>query len=177
MRMNFYELYEKINPRLKKVALRHNRYNLFIDENDLYQEMCVHLWNKYGEGMPAGVNEAYIVRGCEFHILNYIRVHRNKVSLVSIEQPINENGDTIKEILPDHGEPLNEIADRDIKIEEIKGNGFSKKEKEVFALLLEGRTAREVGREMRISHVMVLKHKKNLIKKHREGYQNNRIST
>lgn len=175
--MSFYELYKKINPRLKKAARRHNRYGLFIDEDDLYQEMCMHLWNKYGDGMPPGVNEAYAVKGCEFHILNYLRTHRDKASLMSMEQPINENGDTVKEILPDRGESVDETVDRDIKIQEIKGNGFSEKEKEVFGLLLEGKTIREAGQELGISHVMVMKHKKNLIRKHREGYQNSGIST
>ena len=175
--MNFYTLYEKINPRLKKIAKRYNGHSLFIDEDDLHQEMCIHLWDKYKDGAPVGINEAYIIKGCEFHILNYLRTHRNKVSIVSTEQPINENGDTIEDVLRDQRDPVTDVVDRKDKIDYIKNNGSSEKEKVVFLLLLEGKTVRGIGKEIGISHVMVLKYKKNLIKKYKEGYQNNKIFT
>jgi RNA polymerase sigma factor (sigma-70 family) len=162
--MNFYAVYKRIEPRLKKIAKRYNGHGRFIDEDDLYQEMCMHLWNKYKDDVPVGINEAYIIKGCEFHLLNYLRKEREKVSLISMEQPINENGDMVQDVLSDTNEPLDELADRKIKIDQIKNNSFGEKEKAVFLLLLKGNTIRETGRELGISHVMVLKHKKNLIK-------------
>ena len=159
----FDQLYRKIAPRLKKIAKRHNGHGSFIDEDDLYQEMCVYLWDHYRDGVPEGINEAYIAKGCEFHILNYLRKNREKVYIISIDQPLNEEGETMRDILPDRSRPR-ETVDNDMVKEEIRNNGFSEKEKAVFFLLAEGRTMREAGRRLNISHVMVLKYKKKLIK-------------
>ena len=147
------------------MAKSHNGHGFFIDEEDLYQEMCIHLWKKYKDGQPTGINEAYIVKGCEFHILNYLRKERKKVRIVSLEEPINEEGDTLKDILSDGKEPLDKFIDRNLTINDIKNNGFTKREKEVFSLLLSGLTVREAGKELAISHVMVVKVKNRIIKK------------
>lgn len=81
-----------------------------------------------------------------------------------MEQPLNDNGDMVGDVVQDTAKPIDELADREIVMDEIKNNGFSEKEKAVFFLLSEGRTSREVGKRLDISHVMVLKHKKKLIK-------------
>ncbi len=112
--MDFETLFKKISPILKKIAKSHNGHGFFIDEDDLYQEMCIYLWNHYKYGMPEGINEAYIIKGCEFHILNYLRKNRNKVSIVRIDQPMNEDGDTMEYILPDNSKPIEEILDRNM---------------------------------------------------------------
>ncbi|MDP2912801.1 MAG: sigma-70 family RNA polymerase sigma factor [Candidatus Omnitrophota bacterium] len=162
--MNFDELYKKINPKLKGIARKRNGRCLFIDEDDLYQEMCIYLWDQYKGGMPADVNESYIAKGCEFHILNYIRKNRDNASFVSMEQPLNDSGDMPGDVIAAAAKPMDELLDKEIVMHEIRNNGFSKKEKAVFFLLIEGRTAREVGRRLNISHVMVLKYKKKLIR-------------
>ena len=147
------------------MARNHNGHGSSIDEDDLYQEMCIHLWKNYKYGQPVGINEAYIVKGCEFHILNYLRKEREKVRIVSLEEPINEEGGTLKDILSDGKEPLDKFIDKDLTIEDIKNNGFTAREKEVFSLLLKGFTVREAGKELGISHVMVVKVKNRIIKK------------
>jgi len=162
--VNYDELYKKISPKLKRIARKHNGHGLFIDEDDLYQEMCIYLWDHYKDGMPTDVNESYVAKGCEFHILNYIRKNRNSASFVSMEQPLNDNGDMPGDVIAATTKPMDELLDKEITMDEIRNNGFSKKEKAVFFLLVEGRTAREVGERLHISHVMVLKYKKKLIK-------------
>jgi RNA polymerase sigma factor (sigma-70 family) len=162
--MNFDELYKKISPKLRGIARKHNGHGLFIDADDLYQEMCIYLWDHYKSGMPENVNESYIAKGCEFHLLNYMRKNRCNVPLVSMEQPLNDDGDTAGDAIQDTAEPMDELLDKKIVMDEIRNNGFSKKEKAVFFLLIEGRTTREVGKRLRISHVMVSKYKKKLIK-------------
>ena len=144
--MDFEALFTKISPGLKRIARSHNGHGFFIDEEDLYQEMCIHLWNNFKDGVPAGINEAYIVKGCEFHILNYLRKEREKARTVSLEEPLNENGYTLKDILPDAKEPLDSYIDRKITISEIKNNGITKREKEVFSLILKGFTVRDMGK-------------------------------
>ncbi|MCK4249206.1 MAG: sigma-70 family RNA polymerase sigma factor, partial [Candidatus Omnitrophica bacterium] len=156
--MNFETLLKKISPKLKKIAGNRSSRGFFIDEEDLFQEMCCYLWIKFKEGIPLNINESYIIKGCDFHILNYLRTKREKARFLSFEQPIDdENGYTLKDVLADKGEPLDVSLDRKLTIEHIKNNGFSNREKEVFSLLLEGYTTREAGRKLGISHVMIIK--------------------
>ena len=166
--MDFETLLERVSPRLKILAKRLvNGYNIhgFFDEEDLYQEMHIHLWNNFGNGVSAGLNNAYIVKGCEFYIRNYLRKKREKARILSLEKPINEYGDTLKDILPDTKEPLDSYLDRKITISAIKNNCITNKEKEVFLFILEGYTVREIGKKLDISHVMVIKYKQRIIKK------------
>ena len=166
--MNFETLLKRISPRLKILAKRlvfgYNIYG-FFDEEDLFQEMHIHLWNNFGNGVSSDFNNAYIIKGCEFYIRNYLRKKREKVRILSLEKPINEYGDTLKDILPDTKESLANYVDRKITISEIKNNGITKREREVFLSILGGYTVREIGRKLGISHVMVIKYKKRIIKK------------
>ncbi len=173
--MDFQGMLNKVSPRLKKMARNKRSYGFPIDQNDLYQEMCIYLWENYKQGMPAGVNEAYIVRGCLFHILNYLRKQRKKVALVSLQEPINQDGNTLQDVLPERKESLAKRIDKQITIEDIKNNGFTRREKDVFSLLLKGYTVREIGSQLSISHVMVVKLKQGIVKRWRRkenyGYQ------
>ena len=162
--MDFDVLYNRISPRLKQMARRQCYGSLSFDENDLYQAMCVHLWNNFKDGVPDGLNDNYIVNGCRFHILNYIRTEREKASLLSLEDTLCDGGSTLKDFIESKDEPLHYNIDRKIIYDYVRNNGFSKREKEVFFLLLEGRTMREVGKCLGISHVMVIKYKKKVTK-------------
>ncbi|MDH5174619.1 MAG: sigma-70 family RNA polymerase sigma factor [Elusimicrobiota bacterium] len=178
--MEFETLLKKISPILKIIAKSHNGHGFFIDEEDLYQEMCIHLWSNFGNGMRGGVNTSYIVKSCEFYILNYLRKAREKARIVSLEEPINEDGDTLKDILPDRKEPLDKFVDRDLTIKDIRNNGLTRRGKKVLYLLLKGLTVREAGKELGVSHVMVVKVKNRIIRKWQrkiEGYQKTRIFT
>jgi len=163
--MDFETLFKEISPKLKRIARNHNGHGFFIGEEDLYQEMCIHLWNNFKGGLPDGLNEAYVVKSCEFHILNYLRKNNTKAIIVSLEKPINDDGYTLGDILPDGGESLDKCIDRNLTMDKISNNGLTKKEKVVFLLLLAGYTVREIGKEMGISHVMVVKRKKKIIEK------------
>lgn len=163
--MDFKILLEKITPSLKYIARKHMPRG-FYSEDDLYQEMCLYLWQHYAHGLPIGINEAYAIKGCEFHILNYLRKVREKIVKKSLEEEINENGDTLKDILASREEPLDNYIDKKLTIDYIMNNGFSKREKEVFSLLIKGYTVREAGRVLGISHVMVVKLKASLVKKY-----------
>ena len=163
--MGFEELYKRVGPRLKRIAGFYNGRSCAFDRDDLYQEMTSHLWNNFKDGVPEGLNDTYIIKGCEFHILNYMRKEKEKVYRVSMEQPLNEKGDTLRETLSDNSEGLDKRVDKKMLIDYIMNNGFSKREKEVFSLILQGYTVREAGRELGISHVMVVKLKNRLINK------------
>jgi len=163
--MDFIEVYNRVSPRIRRIAFRYRNYLADADEDDLYQEMCRYLWEHYRDGADGSVNDYYIARGCEFHILNYLRTKKEKARLSRLEDPINENGDMLKDVLSDGSESMDISVDRKIIIDTIMNNGFTKREKEVFKLLLEGYTTREAGERLGISHVMVVKSKKNLVRK------------
>lgn len=165
--MDFTGLYNRLSPRLRWIAKRRSNGSILTKDDELYQEMCIYLWDTYKDGIPDGINDAYIVKGCEFHILNYIRTHKEKVRLCGLEAPINENGDTLKDLLPDASEDIDRVIDRKLTFEAIMDNGFTKREKEISPLLQQGLTTREIGKRLGISHVMVVKLKKNMIKRWR----------
>jgi len=161
--MGFDELYNRISPRLRKIAFFYSAREHAFDRYDLYQEMASHLWSNFRDGVPEGLKDTYIIKGCEFHILNYMRKEREKVYKISMEEPLNENGDTLRETLSDGAERLDRTVDKKMIVEHIMNNGFSKREKDVFGLLLNGYTVREAGERLGISHVMVVKLKNRLI--------------
>lgn len=169
--MDFKVLLEKITPALRNIARKHLLKG-FYDENDLYQEMCLYLWQEYSEGLPIGINEAYAIKGCEFHILNYLRKGRKKFRFVSIDEPISEEGETLKDIIPAPQDMFLSDLDSKLTIDDIRNKGLTIKESEVFSLLIKGYTVREVAAEIGISHVMVVKYKKKIMEKFKfKGYQ------
>ena len=165
--MDFRILLEKITPALKFVARKHLLTSLYSEE-DLYQEMCLYLWQHYAQGLPIGINESYVIKGCEFHIQNFLRKGRPKVVLSSIDELTAPGGPTLGEILEDKKDPLGSKIDNELTIDEIKGMDLTDKERTVLSCLLKGNTVREAASQLGISHVMVLKHKKSIIRKYRK---------
>jgi Bacterial regulatory proteins, luxR family. len=93
--------------------------------------------------------------------------------LSSLEELISPDGLTLGDILEDKKEDFRSTIEEKLTVDEIIALGLSEKEKAVFGYLLKGNTVREIAKELEISHVMVLKHKKSIIKKWRKknGYQ------
>lgn len=165
--MDFRILLERITPVLKYIARKHLLCG-FYNEEDLYQEMCLYLWQYYKNGLPIGINESYAIKGCEFHIQNFLRKGRPKVILSSIDELISSDGLTLGDILEDKKENFSSKMENKITIDEIKSIGLTEREQSVLSRLLKGYTVREIAKEMEISHVMVIKYKKRIIKKWRK---------
>ncbi|MDD5504669.1 MAG: sigma-70 family RNA polymerase sigma factor [Candidatus Omnitrophica bacterium] len=165
--MDFKILLEKITPALKAIA-RRNILTGFYDRDDLYQQMCLYLWQRFGEDVPIGMNEAYIIKACEFYLLNFLRRGRRMPVHLSMDVPIAEGDITFKDVMPDILARQTDL-EYHISIDEIKRKRLTDKEREVLRLLLKGNTVREIASILGISHVMVLKYKKNIIKKARSG--------
>ena len=157
---------EKITPALRFIARKH-LLACFYDEEDLYQEMCLYLWQHYGHGLPIGINESYVIKGCEFHIQNFLRKGRQKVMLSSLDELVNPEGLTLGDILEDKKETFSSKMENKLTIDEIKSIGLTEREKSVLSYLLKGYTVRETAKEIGVSHVMVVKYKKGIIKKWR----------
>jgi RNA polymerase sigma factor (sigma-70 family) len=169
IKMEFSELFKRIASRVRIIARKYRCFSPFFNEEDLYQEMCMYLWSTFKDGAPPHLNDAYIVRGCEFHILNYLRKEREKIRKVSLDEEINEQGESLKDVLVTRGETMDVYLDKKLTIEYILNNGFSRREKEVFSLLIKGHTVREAGSILGISHVMVVKLKNRLIEKYQKN--------
>jgi RNA polymerase sigma factor (sigma-70 family) len=165
--MDFRILLEKITPALKFIARKHILTG-FYDEEDLYQEMCLYLWQRYGHGLPIGINESYVIKGCEFHIQNFLRKGRPKVVLSSLDELIGPEGVTLGEILEDEKGPCASKIENEMTIDDIKGLPLTDREKEVLTFLLKGYTVREAAAELGVSHVMVVKYKKSIVRKWRK---------
>jgi RNA polymerase sigma factor (sigma-70 family) len=178
--MGFSELFRKIEHKLRFLARKYKTMCSYFDEEDLYQEMCSYLWRTFKDGVPSHLNDTYIIRGCEFHILNYLRKEKEKIIKMSLEQELNEEGGTLKDILASREEAMDNYLDKKLTIDYIMNNGFSRREKEVFSLLIKGYTVREAGRVLGISHVMVVKLKASLVKKYqrdiKKGVTKNRAN-
>ncbi len=125
----------------------------------------MHLWNNFKHGLPEGINLTYVIRGCLFHMLNYLRKQRQGACLISLDKPVNEEGGTLGDVLPDEHKSSHSYVDARITIGDIKNNGFTRREKQVFCLLLCDYTTREIGRKLGISHVRVTKIKNRLVEK------------
>jgi RNA polymerase sigma factor (sigma-70 family) len=171
--MDFRILLEKITPALKYIARKHLLRG-FYSQEDLYQEMCLYLWQRYQHGLPIGINESYVIKGCEFHIQNFLRKGRPKVMLSSLDEVITAGGLTLGDILEDKKEASVFSMESRLTVDEIKGMSLTDRERSVLSYLLKGYTVREIAKVLKISHVMVVKHKKNIIKKWRKKRLPNR---
>lgn len=165
--MDFKILLEKITPTLKYIARRHLLYG-FYDEKDLYQEMCLYLWEHYKDGLPIGINEAYVTKACEFHLKNFLRKGGKKPFISSLDAPIRLEGQILGDVIEDKKATYGLSLENKLTVDEIQNMSLTSNEKAVLTRLLKGLTIREIAKQLGISHVMVLKHKKNVIKKYRK---------
>ena len=169
--MDFRILLEKITPSLRYIARKHLLYG-FYSEEDLYQEMCIFLWQNYANGLPIGINEAYVIKGCEFHIQNFLRKGRPKAKISSLDMLISPQGQTLGDILEDKKANRKSDIENRLTVDQLKNIGLTNKEQTVVSYLLKGYTVREIAKQMGCSHVMVIKYKKGITKKWRKkGYQ------
>jgi len=167
--MYFEELLKKISPKLKGIAWRLSGRGLNSCSDDLYQEAMVHLWGRFQQGALADKTDSYILQGCYFYLKNYLRMHRRKAVLVSLDEVVyDDEGSPLRldEIIPQEGGcSVRDTANTDSIIEQINNNGLTLREKEVFNLGLTGLTIREIGVRLGISHVRVVKVQKKIRQK------------
>lgn len=179
MKKNFEDILKKLSPTLRRITHKLNGHFTFFDEDDLFQEALEHLWLSYKNNSLADKTDSYVLQSCYFHLKNYLRVTLDKAKLVSL-QKVAEDGDSALEAFlgyEDRG-----IADNIEEASILRGDsvrGMDTREKQVLKLSMEGFTVREIARKIGVSHVMVVKIRKNM-RKHfnrdieigEHGYQN-----
>lgn len=164
--MYFEELLKIISPTLKRITHKLNGRFCFFNDEDLFQEAMLHLWVCFQEGKLHDKTTSYILQGCYFHLKNHIRKVQDKTNLVSINAIVDgESMDLEETLCLRNSESCFDDLENKILIEQIQNNGLTEREKEVFCLCLEGLTTREIGKHLGISHVSIVKARKNLRKK------------
>lgn len=177
--MIFGDLVKKISPTLKRITYKLNGHFSFFNDEDLYQEALLRLWLDFKDGKLEDKTESYILQGCYFHLKNYIRKARNKVNLVSLDMLANDGEYKLEEVLPLQTKtPPLEALRREMLCERFQKINLSDREREVLSLCADGFTVREIGKQLGVSHVMVVKLKKKIQEKSeelkeelKEGYQ------
>ncbi|OGX31918.1 MAG: hypothetical protein A3D27_02265 [Omnitrophica WOR_2 bacterium RIFCSPHIGHO2_02_FULL_46_37] len=174
----FKELVDKFRPALKRLSAK-NRFLGFIDKDDLYQEAVINLWNRFKEGRLENKTSSYIARGCYFHIQNYIRTHKVRNNILSLEEPIafgEEERFCLKDIIRDENQDTLAQVNRRFIVDDIMNNGLTKREKDVFKLLYTGINLRQIAKKLGISHVRVVKLKQNIRDKYRVKFFDNGVT-
>jgi DNA-directed RNA polymerase specialized sigma subunit len=75
---------------------------------------------------------------------------------INLYAPIDSRGTTLEELIPDRSFSPEQM-DAKVLVEQIRGDGLTKREKEVFELRLQGYTVRQVGERLGISHPRVIR--------------------
>lgn len=157
---NFELMLKRLSPTLKRITYKLNGHFSFFNEEDLYQEALLHLWQDFRNKKLEDKTDSYILQGCYFHLKNHIRKVKGRNKTTSLEAIINEEGATLQEALsleyPNHKDYLDSLNNR-LFAETISNNGLSGREKDILSSYSEGLTIREIGKRLGISHVMVLR--------------------
>ncbi|HIE44109.1 MAG TPA: sigma-70 family RNA polymerase sigma factor [Candidatus Omnitrophica bacterium] len=157
--MSFENLVKKLSPKLRGITRKlDGRFASFNDE-DLYQEALLYLWEQYKRGQIYGQTDSFILQGCFLFLKNYIRKNYKRIDgcSVSLNCPIDGEDTILEEMLSSESvDTCIEIINRKVLVEEIHSR-LTGREKKIFSLYLKGMTTREIGEEIGISHVMVVK--------------------
>jgi RNA polymerase sigma factor (sigma-70 family) len=139
-----------------------NGHFTFFNDDDLCQEALIHLWALFQDKRLNDKTDSYILQGCYYHLKNYIRTSMDRVKLTSMETPINDEGATIEDTIASHEEPAYNNAEENSFLESMCMYGLSEREREIVNLSLEGLTTREIGAKLKVSHVSIVKIKRNI---------------
>jgi RNA polymerase sigma factor (sigma-70 family) len=168
----FEQLIGRLDPKLKGIAYKVHWQGYYFNNDDLYQEALLHLWNAYNAGTLSDKTDSYILQGCYFHLKNYMRTALDKVRPVSLDEPVSPDHDSRVDSLslPGEGATDDYFASLHARmlVEVIYNNGLSDKEKKLLPLFAEGLSTREIGKRVGISHVRVIKMRREIEKKCRK---------
>jgi RNA polymerase sigma factor (sigma-70 family) len=163
--MRFEQMVSKVSPGLRNIARKlDGRYTTFTDD-DLYQEAMVDLWLKHKAGATVDKTDSYLLQGCFFFLKNYIRKAYNSADRVSssLQEYVTEDL-TREDLLEQKGGDFSVALENKVLLEQF-WKLLNSREKTVLSLMAEGRTSREIGRKIGLSHVMVLKIKNRIQEK------------
>ena len=80
----------------------------------------------------------------------------------SIESPIDEDGTMLEEVLASSGVSCEEQVEDEILYSEVYKNDLDGREVAIIKMSADGMTVRQIGKELGISHVAVIKLRKKI---------------
>ncbi len=161
MNGHFEVLVNRVSPVLKRITYRLNGHLSFFNDEDLFQEALIHLWEDFQEGKLQDKTDSYILQGCYFHLKNYLRKVKPKMKLVSLDLLINDDeGRSLEESLLLKREDSQDVRDylnNKLLVETIRNNGFTKREKDILSFYSKGLPTRAIGERLGVSDVRVIR--------------------
>jgi len=158
--MSFEELHHKLSPTIRKIAYRLNRSYRSFNNDDLYQEASIHLWNNFLKGNLDNKTDSYILQGCYFHLKNYIRKINERPNIISIDAALHfDENTTVLDVLGEFcaSEDCRNDLHNKFLAKSILNNGFDPREKRMLIYFSSGLTTRDIGKQMGLSHVSIVK--------------------
>jgi RNA polymerase sigma factor (sigma-70 family) len=175
----FDRLIKRLSPTIRRISYRMNGHFAFFNDDDLCQEALVHLWVSFQNGRLDDKTDSYILQGCYFHLKNYIRTSMDKVSISSMESPIDEDGAILEDVIASKDPMTIDQIEYDLLSEDVQSSSLDERELKIVDMSTEGLTLRQMGERLGISHVAVIKLKKKIRTKceklryeQKTGYQN-----
>ena len=98
---------------------------------------------------------SYIIRSRYFHIQNYIRTHKVRADMLSLEEPVAYNAEDslcLKDIVVDESGFFFDKLNSRLIVNEMMNNGLKKEGKRCFAFFISGLSLRETARRLGMSH-------------------------
>jgi RNA polymerase sigma factor (sigma-70 family) len=157
--MKYEELVARFKPKLKAITIKLDGKYTSFDDEDLYQEALLHLWDQFKRNELDDKTDSFILQGCYFFLKNYIRTVHKRIDqkCLSLDDSSNEECVRLYDVIPSKNrEEIHERIRADLLKDDIIAS-LTLREKEIFSLSLEGFTIREIGNRLGISHVMVVK--------------------
>jgi RNA polymerase sigma factor (sigma-70 family) len=179
--MSFDLLVKRISPTLQRITQKLNGHFTFMDHEDLFQEAMLHLWSDFLAGVVDDKTDSYLLQGCYYHLKNYIRKVEDKAPVVSLGSMVEDEAVRLEEILESEDITAFDYIDGKMQVEALLESGLAERERTVLALSMEGMTTREIGQQLGISHVAVVKVRNRLKARYEQlngkasakaGYQN-----
>lgn len=158
--MEYLELVRKLKSKLEYMIKKIKNEGNSFDIDDFLQEVYLYLWSEWKNGNLEGKNESYILKRCYYYLKNFLRKNKS-IKFVSLDEVVENNN--LFDIPNNNNQSL-------IDLEKVY-NILDEREKKVINFLMDGYTIREIGKNLGISHVMVLK----IIKKIRSKIINLKI--
>jgi len=130
---------------------------------DLLQEAMIHLW--LTETRRPGQTRSWYLQSCRFHLQHYLNCGRSIDSAKRWRDqlPLNERWDeeeNSNEEVDSGNSVLTSVSAREILA--LLAPHLSSLEQTVLDCLADGLSAREIGRKLKLSHTMVIRHRRKI---------------
>jgi len=132
-------------------------------QEDLLQEAMVHLW--LTETRRPGQTRSWYLQSCRFHLQHYLNSGRSIDSgkRWRAQLPLTDHSEE-EDATPEQGDSDNSVV-TSVSVREIMtllSLQLSSQEQAVLDCLADGLGPREIGRKLKLSHTMVIRHRRKI---------------